>query len=248
MIQRLRFLLAMLAAAAVPAPPAALGADAPLVVELFTSQGCSSCPPADTFIGELAERPGVIALSLAVDYWDYLGWKDTLAHPAHSDRQRAYAEARGDRLVFTPQVVVNGRNSVPGHDRAAIERALQAARTDAPVPVSAAVNGERIDVTVGGTAGTGSAPARSGEVWVLGVQRRAAVEIGRGENAGQTATYRNVVRHIRRIADWTGQTTKVAVERAAFAGRECDLLVVLVQTAPEGRLGPVVGASVVPLR
>ncbi|NJO54002.1 MAG: DUF1223 domain-containing protein [Bacteroidales bacterium] len=128
MIQRLRVFLALIAATAVSGSPAAASQEAPLVVELFTSQGCSSCPPADKLIGELADRPGIIALSLAVDYWDYLGWKDTLARPAHTARQRAYAEARGDRRMFTPQVVVNGRESVPGQDRAAIERALQAAR------------------------------------------------------------------------------------------------------------------------
>src|ERR687884_289212 len=86
------------------------------VVELFTSQGCSSCPPADAMLGELARRPDVIALSLPVDYWDYLGWKDTLAQPAFSARQRAYAGARGDRQVYTPQVIVNGATPCVGSD------------------------------------------------------------------------------------------------------------------------------------
>ena len=244
MIQRLRFFLALIAATAVSGLPAAVAAEEPRVVELFTSQGCSSCPPADKFIGELAERPGVIALSLAVDYWDYLGWKDTLALPAHTARQRAYAETRGDRRLFTPQMVVNGRESVPGQDRAAIERVLHAARIDAPVPVSAAVKGDRIEVSVGGSGG----PARSGEVWVLGVQRTAAVEIGRGENAGQTAAYHNVVRHIRRLAAWTGQPIELATDLSALTDSECDLLVVLVQDAADGRLGPVFGAVIAPLR
>jgi len=96
------------------------------VIELFTSQGCSSCPPADKLLGELARDPSLITLSLAVDYWDYLGWKDTLALRGHSNRERAYADARGDRDVFTPQVVVNGLVDVLGSDRAAIDDAIAA--------------------------------------------------------------------------------------------------------------------------
>ena len=92
------------------------------VIELFTSQGCSSCPPADKLLGELARDPTLITLSLPVDYWDYLGWKDTLALHGHSNRERAYADARGDREVYTPQVVINGIVHVLGSDKAAIER------------------------------------------------------------------------------------------------------------------------------
>ena len=94
------------------------------LIELFTSQGCSSCPPADKLLGELAADPSLVALSDPIDYWDYLGWKDTLASPAHSARQRAYAHVRGDREVYTPQIVVNGATHVLGSDRAAIERAI----------------------------------------------------------------------------------------------------------------------------
>ena len=94
------------------------------MIELFTSQGCSSCPAADKLLGELAQDPSLVALSLPVDYWDYLGWKDTLALQGHANRQRAYAEARGDREVYTPQVVVNGVVHVLGSDKAAIERAI----------------------------------------------------------------------------------------------------------------------------
>src|ERR1041385_8896773 len=95
------------------------------VIELFTSQGCSSCPPADKLIGEYARDPSVIALSLAVDYWDYLGWKDTLAMSGHSNRQRAYAKSRGDRQVYTPQAVIDGAIHALGSDKAAIERAIR---------------------------------------------------------------------------------------------------------------------------
>src|SRR5277367_2010399 len=103
-------------------------ADPRAVVELFTSQGCSSCPPADKIIGELAKDPSVIALSMPIDYWDYLGWKDTLADSRFSARQKAYSQVRGDREVYTPQVVVNGSEHVVGSDRAAIERAIGATK------------------------------------------------------------------------------------------------------------------------
>src|ERR1700757_336997 len=99
-------------------------ADPRAVVELFTSQGCSSCPPADKLIGELARDPSVIALSLPIDYWDYLGWKDTLADSRFSARQKAYSLMRGDRDVYTPQVIVNGSFHVVGSDRAGIEQAI----------------------------------------------------------------------------------------------------------------------------
>src|SRR5262249_58863578 len=94
------------------------------LLELFTSQGCSSCPPADRLVGQLANDPSLIALSVPIDYWDYLGWRDTLANPAHSARQRAYARARGDGQVYTPQIVVNGSTHALGSDQAAIERAI----------------------------------------------------------------------------------------------------------------------------
>jgi hypothetical protein len=236
-------ILRVLLALALAAPTAAASGETPMVVELFTSQGCSSCPPADSLIGELADRPGVIALSLAVDYWDYLGWKDTLAQPGNSARQRAYAESLSSRRLFTPQVVVNGRESAPGHDRAAIEHALRSARALAraavPVRVSAQAGDGRIEVAVGGAEDR----IQRGEVWALGVQRRVKVDIGRGENAGRTATYRNVVRVMTKIATWTGRPVAVSLDAAQWPNAGCDLVVVLVNDMADGRLGPVIGAA-----
>src|SRR5919106_4370201 len=119
------------------------------VVELFTSQGCSSCPAADHLLGELAKDPSLVAMSVPIDYWDYLGWKDTLATPGHTARQRAYAQVRGDRAVYTPQVVVNGAMHVQGSAKAAIERAIAQTRQQvgtAQVTLSAA--GDKVNVTV----------------------------------------------------------------------------------------------------
>src|ERR1700724_977806 len=124
------------------------------VLELFTSQGCSSCPTADKLLGELAGDPSLVAVSVPIDYWDYLGWKDTLADPAHSARQRAYARVRGDRQVYTPQIVVNGATHVVGSDHSAIERAIvQTGRNSAimSVPVLLSLGGQDLDVKIAGS-------------------------------------------------------------------------------------------------
>src|SRR5689334_13931994 len=119
------------------------------VVELFTSQGCSSCPPADKLLGDLAKDPSVIALSMPIDYWDYLGWKDTLADSRFSARQRAYSRMRGDREVYTPQVVVNGSTHVIGSDRAGIESAIgKSDKGVMSVPVTLSLAGKQINVSV----------------------------------------------------------------------------------------------------
>src|SRR6476659_9810490 len=135
-------------------------ADPRAVVELFTSQGCSSCPPADQVIGDLSNDPSIIALSMPIDYWDYLGWKDTLADSRFSARQRAYSRMRGDREVYTPQVVVNGSTHVIGSDRAGIESAIAKSAKSATVmsvPVSMSVTGGQINVSV---AASRNGPAR----------------------------------------------------------------------------------------
>src|ERR1700733_16304480 len=126
-------------------------ADPRAVVELFTSQGCSSCPPADKLMGELAKDPSIIALSMPIDYWDYLGWKDTLADSRFNARQKAYSHMRGDRDVYTPQAIVNGSEHVIGSDRAGIEDAIgetEKARGVMSVPVSMSVTGRQINVSV----------------------------------------------------------------------------------------------------
>ena len=123
------------------------------VIELFTSQGCSSCPPADKLLGELRNDPSLITLSLPIDYWDYLGWKDTLAVPAHTARQKAYSLIRGDREVYTPQVVVNGVAQALGSDRGEIDKAVEQSRQSATalsIPVQVSIANDRITVAVPG--------------------------------------------------------------------------------------------------
>ena len=162
-MQRRIAITATLAAASVALGLSSAAAEPRAVIELFTSQGCSSCPPADHVLGELARDPSLIAMSLPIDYWDYLGWKDTLAKPRHTARQRGYAHARGDREVYTPQVVVNGAVHVLGSDKGAIERAIAQTRRNAAtlsLPVKLAVADDKLTVNVQ----TANAAASNGEV------------------------------------------------------------------------------------
>jgi hypothetical protein len=237
---RLKFLLALgLAAFSLPA-----AADAPrAVVELFTSQGCSSCPPADAVLADLARRPDMIALSFSVDYWDYLGWKDTLARPAFTSRQKAYALARSDRQVFTPQIVVNGVKSCVGSDRAQIERSIQTTTGrvgNLPVEVSASERNGIVTIHVG-EAST-SASVRHAEVWLLPVTRSQTVQVGRGENRGRSMTYANVVRDIRKLGGWTGERVQFEVP-AARARDGGDGYVVLLQAFDDARPSIILGAA-----
>ena len=171
------------------------------VIELFTSQGCPKCPPADRLIADLAKDPDTIAISFAVNYWDYIGWKDTLASPAFTARQHAYAAARGDAMIFTPQAIVDGRSVEPGADRDAILRDMQTpADKRRAVGMSVSETDGTLHVHVGG----GPADRPIG-VYVLRVARAKTVQIARGENSGQSVTYTNVVRAMHKLGDWTGK-------------------------------------------
>jgi len=186
-------------------------ADPRAVVELFTSQGCSSCPPADRIIGELAKDPNVIALSMPIEYWDYLGWKDTLADSRFSARQKAYSQMRGDRDVYTPQVIVNGSANVIGSDRTAIESAIHDTSKAAgvmSVPVTMTLSGKQINVSVAAS----KAPASAhGEIWICSVSKAVPISIGRGENRGREVTYYNVVRNVLKVGDWNGTSASWTV-------------------------------------
>jgi hypothetical protein len=209
------------------------------VVELFTSQGCSSCPPADAVLVEMAKRSDVIALTFPVDYWDYLGWKDTLAHPLFTARQRGYAHGRGDRQVYTPQVVVNGVKDCVGSDRAAIEAVLNSAKVRAAA-FSAVVNAsERNGMAIIEVEG---AADRSAEIWALPVTRIQTVSIERGENRGRAVTYANVVRGLVRVGDWTGGSARFETPLRTVRG-DADGFVVLLQTLHGKKPGPIVGAA-----
>jgi hypothetical protein len=213
------------------------------VVELFTSQGCSSCPPADKLIGELARDPSVIALSMPIDYWDYLGWKDTLADARFSARQKAYSLMRGDRDVYTPQVVVNGSFHVIGSDRAGIERAIDLTRESVgvmSVPVSMKLNGKQITVSV---AASKAPVVTHGEVWICSISKAVPISIGRGENRGRELTYFNVVRNVLKVGDWNGSPGSWTVPLENISHEGVDAAAVFVQDGSRERPGPMLGAA-----
>ena len=243
MSRRVALSLAILAAATL----ASAGARAEIrgVIELFTSQGCSSCPEADKLAGELARDPSLVVLTLPIDIWDYLGWKDTLAKPRHTVRQRGYAHGRGDREVYTPQVVVNGKKHVVGSDRNAIEQAIAATRgrnNILAVPVKLVPSGDKVTVSVPAAAGM------SGEVWLCPVVKAIAVAIGRGENNGRTVTYYNVVRRWIKLGDWTGTARTFTVPATEVATEAVDTVAVIVQGGTADAPGTVLGAAIASLR
>jgi hypothetical protein len=223
------------------------GAQPRALLELFTSQGCSSCPAADRLLGEFATDPSLVAISLPINIWDYLGWKDTLASPAHSARQRAYARLRGDRQVYTPQIVVNGSMHVLGSDRAAIDRVI--AQTDRntaimSVPVLLSGGGGDLTVTVKTSAATEHA---DGEVWLCPLARAVAVAIGRGENRGRMVTYHNVVRRWLKLGDFTGTDVTWSIPVSEIEAGRVNAAAVIVQEGTREKPGIILGAAFAPL-
>jgi hypothetical protein len=226
----------------VPAPGLNPSFPAPKnVLELFTSQGCDTCPPADEVLATYAERPDVIALSLPVDIWDYLGWKDTLASDKNSDRQKAYAKSRGDGAIYTPQIIVNGMIGVPGNDPDAIDEALKISddvlgRSHVPIRFWHERNSIVIEA--------GDAPAglenKEATIWFAVVQKKADVPVELGDNKGKTLTYTNIVRELIPVGTWNGKAMNLRLARTAVMTPETQACVVLLQ---EGRAGPILGSA-----
>ncbi|NIX75367.1 DUF1223 domain-containing protein [Microvirga sp. c23x22] len=240
MVSRLTLSLGALGLAALIQP--ALADPPRAVVELFTSQGCSSCPPADAVLTELAGQPDIVALSFPVNYWDYLGWKDTLAHAAFTERQKAYAQARSDRQVYTPQMIVNGTKGCIGSDRARIEKSIEesnAGRAHLPVDVELKEQNGLVTIAVDGAV---PADVHHAQVLVLPVMHSKTVRIGKGENSGRTVTYANVVRGVTRVGEWRGGAAHFEVPLATARG-DGDGYVVLLQTSTDVHPGPILGAA-----
>lgn len=213
-----------------PTPAVKIARAAPVVVELFTAQGCDGCPEANRAVEAAAETPGVLALTYGVDYWDYLGWADTFARPAFAERQRAYRQALGLRAVATPQVVVDGRRQVsgarPAELRAAIE--AEAARPVFPPQIEFRETGDRVGV------GSGRAPSGGAEVVAViyrpGLQ---VVEVDGGDNRGQAVRHVNVVRQVVRLGDWRGRPVLFALPPDRAPGES---VAVLVQAKSDRRI------------
>jgi hypothetical protein len=236
-----QFLFSGIVAALAAVRPAAAG-PVHAVVELFTSQGCSSCPPADKILSDLAKDPDVLAVSLPIDYWNYIGWRDTLASPLFTARQKAYAAASGRGQVYTPQVIVNGLKDAVGGNREAIaqaEKQTLATSGVMSVPLDVSVKDNTIHVTVGGA--PNGAPGAAG-VYLLALARAQTVEIKRGENAGSTLTYSNVVRAIIKIGDWKGAKIDLTADTALTRVDGADSFAIIVQSGDRAQPGAMLAA------
>ncbi|HEY3637026.1 MAG TPA: DUF1223 domain-containing protein [Rhizomicrobium sp.] len=214
------------------------GSKRPLVVELFTSQGCSSCVPADALLGKLAERKDVLALSLPVTYWDMLGWKDTLASEANTRRQKAYAAAMGRGGIYTPQIIVDGSTDVVGSREAQVDSDIAARSADMrTIPVSLSATTADLHISIGaGSQKTGA----EATVWLFHILSRSAVHITAGENTGRSLSYRNSVRDVRAIGIWKGQSLSLDLPRSDPLGSSYDTVAVVLQ---EGGYGRIIGAA-----
>ncbi len=196
MLNRFRAVVAIWALGA----GAAVAEDHPIVLELYTSQGCSSCPPADEMMHKLDERADVIPLALHVDYWDYIGWKDSFASPAHTQRQRAYARAAGSRAIYTPQMIIGGKDHVIGTKPMEVADLLRIHASQAPVvDVDLSREGSRLRIEA-----VAEVPQQM-VVQLVRYRPLSEVSIKRGENAGRTLTYANVVTDWQVIAEWDGR-------------------------------------------
>lgn len=221
-MKRISALGALMLTAAIGASP---GNAEPVrgVVELFTSQGCSSCPPADKILGEFSDRNGVITLAWHVDYWDYLGWKDTFSSSAFTKRQRSYASALGTNSVFTPQIIVNGRTVA---DNGSFNRSISSSLGGLPVAVNAKTKAGKLTIDVG--AGAGAA-----NLYLVTYSESRTVKIGRGENRGRDIVYRHAVSGIKNIGKWTGGAMNLTLP----AGGTCAILL------QRPGLGEILGAA-----
>jgi hypothetical protein len=209
--------------------PAAAAAKPPVVVELYTAQGCASCGEANSYAAKLAERRGVLLLTFPVDYWDYLGWKDTFARPEYAERQKAYVTRLALREPYTPQVIVNGREQAPGLKADRVDQLVRdALRAPVDPPEVKFIGKRRVDV------GSGKAPRGGADVWLVRYDPRAQeIVVKSGDNRGQTMVQKNVVREITRLGTWRGRATAYHAPKSAEDGLKT---VLLVQAARGGRL------------
>jgi hypothetical protein len=221
--------LTSLALATCLSPAVAVAAERPVVVELFTSQGCSSCPPANAYLNDLVrDRRDVLALGFHVTYWDRLGWKDPFSLEAATARQGRYGQRFGDGS-YTPEIVVNGVTSHVGSDRAevgsAIEQAKRQSQSAAAVDIKS--DGRQLSIDVGNGSG-------SGRVLLIGFDHEHQTAIRRGENSGRTFQESNVVRSIKSVGNWTGAALRIS--ETLPEGQDAAVIV----EAPDGRI---IGAS-----
>ena len=220
---------AVLCAAASFWPEAAIAAaPVPVVVELFTSQGCNSCPPADAVLGELTRETDVLALSFHVTYWDRLGWPDSFGLKASTDRQEAYAERLGLSGLYTPQMVIGGRIDAVGSQRRRVLEAIELLRSHPKPGPAIAIREGRLELEA-----SADGPCT---LWLMAFDRVHDVAIGRGENRGRTIRYQNVVRAIVDLGSWDGSATTRPLPLERLAAQQRDAVAVLVQRQADGAI------------
>jgi hypothetical protein len=207
----------------------------PVVLELFTSEGCSSCPPAEVIVNELARRPDVLPLSFHVDYWDDLGWRDRYSLASATERQRGYARTLRRTSVYTPQVVIDGSRDMVGSERRALLEAVSGRRDG--VETSVAVSGGTIQVHVG----AGSDPT-SADVLLVGYLREATTPIGRGENSGRTLTESNIVLSLHELGRWDGKPREYRLSVDRLPEKVTDIAVLVQSAGQRAILGAVARA------
>jgi hypothetical protein len=191
------------------AAPSPTRAGSPVVVELFTSQGCSSCPPADEYLGELTMRRDIIPLAFHVDYWNYIGWIDPFASKQMTHRQKAYSRALGQRYIYTPEMVVNGTTQESGANRHGVEALIEAARQAPPSGPSISLTREddgRIRLRVGAAA---AGAKETATIWLVKFDREHTTKVAAGENDGRTLTDYNTVRTLHQLGAWTGEALDI---------------------------------------
>jgi hypothetical protein len=222
--------------------------DKPLgVVELFTSQGCNSCPPADEFFAELAAKPDLVALSYHVDYWDYLGWQDTLSRKENTARQFDYMRAFKSRSVYTPQAVINGRTHVNGGNRAAVADELsgmEKAGQGMQVGIRVSRSDDGIMIDAGAATGDANA-APNAHVVVIYFDAPQTVTIDKGENDGRKLTYWNAVSDIQTAGMWHGKAQRYELPMSEITKKKGGCAVLLQSVGKDGLPGPILGAAVI---
>ena len=229
--------VAALGALVFPGPAIAGETREPIVVELFTSQGCSSCPQADAFLGELQSHQDVVAMSFNIDYWDYIGWRDTLASHENTLRQQAYSKVLSTHQVYTPEMVVDGDEDIPGNQRDNALQLIEKCKHEdvaERVPVTLRLVGDDVDVALG------AGPRREATVWMAHTLGARTVNVASGENRGRTLTYHNVVRSFAAVGKWSGEAMSLRLPLKGQPGENSDGIVVWVQS---GDMGQILGAA-----
>ena len=217
-------------------PQVEAASDMPVLVELFTSQGCSSCPPADKLAATLNASTGATVVSFNVDYWDYLGWRDTLAKPEYTQRQMDYARYRGDNDVYTPQIIIDGEHHAVGSNQAQVTNAISAAyKTQSKLPMTLKATDTELIVEL-----SEGAAIPEATLWIMAIAPTVSVKIERGENAGHEIAYQNVVRKLVPAGMWNGQAAKLTLPRKGIITGDVKSCLAVLQ---KGKVGQVLGMA-----